>query len=79
MALDVLLVRYGAVISGSVALQYFLPETKWTAHDLDIYVPESTFDDFVSAVVDQRGLRFTALPLVGAADGSRSEPGSNDE
>ncbi len=59
---DSLLVRHGAVVSGSVALHYFLPRATWTPNDLDIYVPESDFEDFVDAITNRRGLNFTVFP-----------------
>ncbi|KAI0688617.1 hypothetical protein C8T65DRAFT_520797, partial [Cerioporus squamosus] len=57
-----LLMRHGGVVSGSVALRYFLPRTLWEPNDIDIYVPESHFEDFVRAATDPRQLNFTLFP-----------------
>ncbi len=59
---DELLIRHGAIVSGSVALQFFLPRSTWQPGDLDIYVPESQFDAFINAVTARRGLDFTLFP-----------------
>ncbi|KAI0722563.1 hypothetical protein C8Q76DRAFT_580948, partial [Earliella scabrosa] len=37
----------GALISGSVALQYFLSEEAWLPGDLDIYVPDRHYRAFI--------------------------------
>ncbi|RDX47460.1 hypothetical protein OH76DRAFT_1297393, partial [Lentinus brumalis] len=41
-----LLLKHGAIVSGSVALRYFLPRAVWEPNDLDIYVPEAQYDEF---------------------------------
>ncbi|KAI0705717.1 hypothetical protein C8Q76DRAFT_597440, partial [Earliella scabrosa] len=51
-----------AIISGSVALQFFLEDEKWVPGDLDVYVPDTTFLDFTAAIEDPRGLNFTHCP-----------------
>ncbi|KAI0712624.1 hypothetical protein C8Q76DRAFT_797458 [Earliella scabrosa] len=58
--LDQLLRQYGALISGSVALQFFLNEEPWTPGDLDIYVPAKYYRAFVQTIVrdDRFALRF---------------------
>ncbi|KAI0750151.1 hypothetical protein C8Q80DRAFT_1078057, partial [Daedaleopsis nitida] len=50
--------RYGAVISGSVALHFFLPSDSWTPGDLDIYVPDHTFEAFCREIMDDQHVRF---------------------
>ncbi|KAI0708386.1 hypothetical protein C8Q76DRAFT_583424, partial [Earliella scabrosa] len=57
-----LLTKHEAIISGSVALQFFLEDEKWIPGDLDIYVPDTTFPDFINAVEDPCGLNFTRRP-----------------
>ncbi|KAI0697948.1 hypothetical protein C8T65DRAFT_551696, partial [Cerioporus squamosus] len=46
------LLRHGAIVSGSVALHYFLPRALWEPNDIDIYVAESRFEDFIREVTD---------------------------
>ncbi|TFK81331.1 hypothetical protein K466DRAFT_440812, partial [Polyporus arcularius HHB13444] len=60
-----LLIRYGGVVSGSAALRYFLPRAVWEPNDLDIYIPEAQFEDFVLAVTDRKRLDFTLFPRHG--------------
>ncbi len=57
-----LLVQHGAVVSGSVALRYFLPRATWVPNDMDIYVPDSEYEAFVTSVTDPHGLRFSLFP-----------------
>ena len=47
---NALLTKHEAIISGSVALQFFLEDEKWVPGDLDVYVPDTTFPDFIAAV-----------------------------
>ena len=42
----------GAVISGSVALHFFLDNVEWTPRDMDIYVPDHTYNCFVLMLKD---------------------------
>ena len=60
--LNRLLRQHGAVISGSVALRFFLPEETWDPEDMDIYVPDCTFDRFFTAITDPSGLNFKLIP-----------------
>ncbi|KAI0746102.1 hypothetical protein C8Q76DRAFT_585539, partial [Earliella scabrosa] len=55
-----LLRQHGALISGSVALQFFLNEEPWTPGDLDIYVPAKCYRAFVQTIFhdDAFALRF---------------------
>ncbi|KAI0682587.1 hypothetical protein C8Q76DRAFT_584097, partial [Earliella scabrosa] len=39
--------QHGAIISGSLALQFFLSEEKWVPGDLDLYVPDTHYRAFV--------------------------------
>ncbi|KAI0723577.1 hypothetical protein C8Q76DRAFT_691966 [Earliella scabrosa] len=57
--LTALLTKHEAVISGSVALQFFLEDETWQPGDLDIYVPDTTFTEFIAAVENPRGLNFS--------------------
>ncbi|RDX51348.1 hypothetical protein OH76DRAFT_1321485, partial [Lentinus brumalis] len=59
---DQILKTYGAVVSGSVALKFFLPNAEWEPNDLDIYVPESNYEEFINAVTDPDGPDFTISP-----------------
>ncbi|KAI0722571.1 hypothetical protein C8Q76DRAFT_578456, partial [Earliella scabrosa] len=51
----------GAVVSGSAALRFFLQNATWEPRDLDIYVPEDTFRDFVDGVTSSSSLMFHQL------------------
>ncbi|KAI0684412.1 hypothetical protein C8Q76DRAFT_585544, partial [Earliella scabrosa] len=55
-----------AVISGSAALKFFLPDEKWAASDLDIYVGDHTYEDFVALVTTD--VRINFKPYVPAED-----------
>ena len=59
--LDHLLFKHGAIVSGSVALYFFLPRALWEPVDMDIYVPESEMEAFVAAVTDTDGLKLTPI------------------
>ncbi|KAI0698756.1 hypothetical protein C8Q76DRAFT_589110, partial [Earliella scabrosa] len=39
-----------AVISGSVALQFFLDDATWAPRDMDIYVPDHKWNEFIRAL-----------------------------
>ena len=62
---DELLRSTGAVVSGSVALRFFLEDEPWVPGDLDIYVPESRFDQFVARATASDGLGFKLIPRPG--------------
>ena len=51
-----LLFCHGAIVSGSVALRFFLPNARWKPTDLDIYVPYTHLAAFVEAITDPSGL-----------------------
>ncbi len=49
---DELLRANGAIISGTSALHFFIPDDSWHPHQLDIYVPANTFKRFIRAVTN---------------------------
>ncbi|KAI0698729.1 hypothetical protein C8Q76DRAFT_585922, partial [Earliella scabrosa] len=55
---------HGAIISGSVALSYFLDEEFWTPGDLDIYVPDRLFTAFVKATTRDDAVGFRSCPRI---------------
>ncbi|KAI0698721.1 hypothetical protein C8Q76DRAFT_698164 [Earliella scabrosa] len=52
--------RTGAVLSGSVALQFFVQNSAWVAKDLDIYVPDGSFEQFVTTA--EEAFSFESTP-----------------
>ncbi|KAI0713791.1 hypothetical protein C8Q76DRAFT_586439, partial [Earliella scabrosa] len=52
----------GGVISGSVALQYFLPDEQWIPGDMDVYLPDRMFDTFLSVIVRDPRIQFVPIP-----------------
>ncbi|RPD64425.1 hypothetical protein L226DRAFT_569862 [Lentinus tigrinus ALCF2SS1-7] len=72
---DALLRRHGAIVSGSVALRFFLPFATWEPNDLDVYVPYTQFRPFVRAITDAAGLNFT---LIAPEDSTASAPIHDD-
>lgn len=59
---DELLRANGAVISGSTALHFFLPDNSWHPHHLDIYVPANTFKRFVRTVTEPNTFGWVYAP-----------------
>ena len=57
--------RHGAVISGSMALYYFIPCHSWSPNDMDIYVSYDDFPAFVHALENDPALQFRSLSPVG--------------
>ena len=49
---------HGAVISGSLALYYFLPCDNWYPNDMDVYVSHDMFPGFIRAIESHPTLRF---------------------
>ncbi|TFK87830.1 hypothetical protein K466DRAFT_441640, partial [Polyporus arcularius HHB13444] len=47
---------HDAVISGSVALRFFLPDEAWTPTDIDIYVSDGQFDALRERLKSDPGL-----------------------
>ncbi len=54
-----LLRKHNAIISGSTALHYFLPDASWTPKILEIYVPVEKYLDFNACLLDPGGLNWT--------------------
>ncbi|RDX53624.1 hypothetical protein OH76DRAFT_1308788, partial [Lentinus brumalis] len=52
----------GAIISGSTALHFFLPDTSWHPHHLDIYIPANTFKRFMRTVTDHTTFGWVYAP-----------------
>ncbi len=50
-----------AIIAGSIALHFFLPDPSWSPVTLDIYVPAGTYRSFLSVVGDPAGLNWRRL------------------
>ena len=65
----------GGVISGSVALHYFLYDDTWSAGDLDIYLPDRMFDTFVAVVDNDPKIGFQLLPNSDQPQRRSSTPG----
>lgn len=59
LSFDSILRLHGGVVSGSVALKFFLRSEPWEPRDLDIYVPDHMYNDFVAAI--QSRLDFARL------------------
>ncbi|KAI0698764.1 hypothetical protein C8Q76DRAFT_592175, partial [Earliella scabrosa] len=57
-----LLRAYGAVISGSLALRFFLTQDTWEIGDMDVYVPDHKYEDFIAAITNPDGLAFRPQP-----------------
>lgn len=43
---------HGAIISGTVALHFFIPDTTWTPRELDIYVPATFYEPFLQCATN---------------------------
>ena len=56
--------RHGAVISGSLALYYFIPCNTWFPNDLDVYVSYDEFPGFLHTLENDPALQFRAQPRV---------------
>ncbi|KAI0715420.1 hypothetical protein C8Q76DRAFT_693192 [Earliella scabrosa] len=52
--------RTGSVVSGSVALQFFVQDPAWQPKDLDIYVPDNVYEQFIDTAVPD--LLFQSTP-----------------
>lgn len=63
-AFDDLMRTHGAVISGTVALHFFAPSSKWEPLALDIYLPANAYKSFVRAVVAPGSLSWTRIPPI---------------
>ena len=56
--------RHSAVISGSVALYYFIPCATWFPNDMDIYVSHDEFPTLLYTLENDPALQFRPVPLV---------------
>ncbi len=55
---------HSAIIGGSTALHFFLPDASWAPRTLDIYVPVQKYSSFLSSVADPTGLNWTmSVPI----------------
>lgn len=61
---DELLRSHGAIISGALALHFFVPDGAWEPHDLDIYLPSNTYHSFVRSVMGVGPFGWTRVPAV---------------
>ena len=52
--------EHGAVISGSLALYYFIPCEDWYPNDMDVYVSHDRFPDFIRAIESHPSLHFVS-------------------
>lgn len=52
-----ILLTHGAVISGSLALYFFVPCTRWYPSDMDVFVPHSQFAAFTHVLETNPALR----------------------
>ena len=57
--------RHGAVISGSMALYYFIPCSTWSSNNMDVYVSYDEFPAFVHALENDPVLQFRPVSLTG--------------
>ena len=55
--------RHGAVISGSVALYYFIPCDTWSPNDMDVYVSYDEFPALLHTLENDPSLQFRPVPL----------------
>ncbi len=70
-AFDVVLRKYCAVISGSVAVQYFLTNEFWASGDMDIYVPDNAFAVVLDCFLTDERLGCRVAHRDGVVDGRR--------
>ena len=56
-AFNDILLKHGAVISGSLALYFFIPSTHWYPSDMDVFVPHSQFAAITYALETDSALR----------------------
>ena len=60
--LDRMMRDAGAIISGSTALRFFLDEERWIPGDLDIYVPDDRYEQFVMQTITDAATSFRYVP-----------------
>ena len=63
-AFDCLLRSHGAVISGALALHFFVPDSAWSPRDLDVYLPANTYHSFVRSVTAASPFAWIRIPAV---------------
>ena len=63
-AFDQLLRSHGAVISGALALHFFVPDPTWEPRDLDIYLPANTYQSFLRSVTSASAFSWIRIPAV---------------
>lgn len=50
--------KHGAIISGSTALHFFVPDVSWSPDDLDLYVADTDWQPLINDLTDPGGLGF---------------------
>ncbi|RDX52801.1 hypothetical protein OH76DRAFT_1323056, partial [Lentinus brumalis] len=55
---------FGAIISGSTALRYFLDDDDWSPNDLDIYVANDNWDPLLASLTEADSLGLSLNPPV---------------
>lgn len=68
---DAVLRKYCAVISGSVAMRYFLTNEFWASGDMDIYVPDTAFDSVLDCFLSDERLGCRVTLRDGVLEGRR--------
>ncbi len=59
---DKLLRTHGVIISGPIALHFFVPDPFRTPRHLDLYVPAPTFSSFVRILAEPTGFNWKHIP-----------------
>ncbi len=71
---NTILLRYGAIISGSNALRFLMPLDTWVPNDLDIYVSDTKFSSLLTALTDPLGLNFKSYRSASSSGPNTPEP-----
>lgn len=53
---------HGGVISGTVALHFFVPDITWSPREMDIYIPFNSYRSFLSTITNPDGLGWVRVP-----------------
>ncbi len=61
---DNIMRTFGAIISGSTALRYFLDDDDWSPNDLDIYVANDNWDPLLASLTEADSLGLSLNPPV---------------
>ncbi len=72
-AFNQLLLHHHAVISGSVALRFFLDDAKWEPGDLDVYVQDSHFEQLLDRL--KADPRLDCIQVYDSNDEAGAPPG----